>query len=43
MTFTGPDGKPTAADGKAITVWKKGKDGVWRCVADIWNDNSPAP
>ena len=39
MTFTGPDGKPVVIDGKAVTVWKKGEDGVWRCVADIWNDN----
>ena len=41
VTFTGPDGKPVVIDGKAVTVWKKGEDGVWRCVADIWND-SPA-
>jgi uncharacterized protein (TIGR02246 family) len=43
VTFTGPDGKPVAIDGKAITVWEKGKDGVWRCVADIWNDDAPPP
>lgn len=41
VTFTGPDGKPVAIDGKAVTVWKKEKDGVWRCVADIWNDDAP--
>jgi uncharacterized protein (TIGR02246 family) len=41
VTFTGPDGKPVVVDGKAVTVWAKGKDGVWRCVADIWNDNAP--
>ncbi|HTO75251.1 MAG TPA: SgcJ/EcaC family oxidoreductase [Thermoanaerobaculia bacterium] len=44
VTFTGPDGKPIAVDGKAITVWRKGKDGIWRCVADIWNDDAaPRP
>ena len=43
VTFTGPDGKAAAVEGKAITVWKKGTDGVWRCVADIWNDDSPPP
>ncbi len=42
VTFTGPDGKPVVIDGKAITVWSKGKDGVWRCAADIWNDVAPA-
>jgi len=41
VTFTGPDGKPAAVNGKAVTIWKKGKDGVWRCVADIWNDDAP--
>ncbi|TMQ63792.1 MAG: DUF4440 domain-containing protein [Candidatus Eisenbacteria bacterium] len=23
--------------GKAVAVWRKDPDGVWRCVVDIWN------
>jgi uncharacterized protein (TIGR02246 family) len=40
-TVNGPDGKPTALRGKAATVWRKGADGRWRCVVDIWNDEAP--
>jgi uncharacterized protein (TIGR02246 family) len=43
VTFAGPDGKQVAVDGKAVTVWRRGKDGAWKCVIDIWNDVSPAP
>jgi uncharacterized protein (TIGR02246 family) len=42
VTFTGPEGKPVVIDGKAVTIWRTGSDGVWRCVADIWNDDPPA-
>jgi len=38
VTFTGPDGRQVTVDGKAVTVWRRGKDGVWKCVVDIWND-----
>jgi uncharacterized protein (TIGR02246 family) len=31
------DGKPTLSRGKYITVWRKGKDGAWKVVADIGN------
>ncbi len=27
--------------GKAVTVWRKDPDGVWRCVVDIWNNQAP--
>ena len=40
-TFNGPDGKPVAVRGKAATVWRKGSDGRWLCVVDIWNDDPP--
>jgi len=40
-TVNGPDGKPTSLRGKAATVWRKGTDGRWRCVVDIWNDEAP--
>jgi ketosteroid isomerase-like protein len=37
-TVTGPDGKPITIPGRGITVWRKGSDGQWRCVVDIWNE-----
>jgi ketosteroid isomerase-like protein len=33
---------PTAS-GKAATVWRKGADGSWKCVVDIWNDGPGKP
>jgi len=27
--------------GKAVAVWRKDRDGVWRCVVDIWNNQPP--
>lgn len=41
MTFSGPDGKPTAMKAKSVTVWRKGPDGAWKCVVDAWNDDAP--
>jgi uncharacterized protein (TIGR02246 family) len=41
-TLNGPDGKPMAFLGKSVTVWRKGADGSWKCVVDIWNDD-PLP
>jgi uncharacterized protein (TIGR02246 family) len=38
VTFTGPDGKPAAVEGKAVTVWRREPSGDWKCVVDIWND-----
>ena len=40
-TFSGPDGKPVSIPGKAATVWRKGSDGRWLCIVDIWNDDAP--
>ncbi len=37
VTLNGPDGKPVTLAGKAVTVWRKGSDGDWKCVVDIWN------
>jgi uncharacterized protein (TIGR02246 family) len=42
VSFDGPDGKRVTVDGNAVTVWRKGADGAWKCVVDIWND-APAP
>ena len=41
VTFNGPDGKQIAVEGKAVAVWRREKDGEWKCVIDIWNDVSP--
>jgi len=37
VTVDGPDGKPLAERGRALTVWRKDPGGTWRCVVDIWN------
>lgn len=37
------DGKTTADHGKYVTVWEKQADGKWKCGADIWNSDAPAP
>lgn len=41
VTFDAPDGKRVAVNGKAVEVWRRQKDGQWKCVIDIWNDVSP--
>jgi len=43
VTFDGPDGKRVTVDGKAVEIWRRQKDGQWKCVIDIWNDDSPPP
>jgi uncharacterized protein (TIGR02246 family) len=42
VTFLAPDGKQVAVEGKAVEVWRREKDGTWKCVVDIWNDVAPA-
>ena len=41
VTFAALDGKAVTVDGKAVEVWRRQKDGQWKCVVDIWNDVSP--
>ena len=36
-TIADPQGKVITEHGRAVTVWRKEKDGRWRCVVDIWN------
>jgi ketosteroid isomerase-like protein len=43
VAFTGPDGKPVVIDGKAVAVWRRDRNGVWKCAVDIWNDTPSAP
>jgi len=37
--YTVPDsaGAVRTIDAKGIAIWRRGSDGEWRCVADIWN------
>ena len=43
VTFSGPDGKQVSVDGKTVVVWRREKNGTWKCVIDIWNDVSGSP
>lgn len=42
--ITAPDsaGVPHTMNGRYITVWRKERDGLWRCVFDISNEGPPA-
>jgi len=37
VTIHDAQGNPVTERGRAVTVWRKGKDNSWRCVIDIWN------
>ncbi len=39
-TVTDSLGNIVTTHGKAVTVWRKDPDGVWRNVVDIWNATS---
>ena len=39
VTAPGDAGARVAVDGKALVVWKKGSDGVWRMAQDMWSTN----
>jgi ketosteroid isomerase-like protein len=36
-------GKPVTDHGKTLEIWKKQSDGSWKCIADMWSSNLPAP
>lgn len=42
MTVPAADGKLTTIEGRYITVWRRGADGSWKCVIDIWNSGPAA-
>ena len=39
----GPDGQPLLERGKWVSIWKRGADGQWRIVVDIYNTDTPPP
>jgi len=43
MTINDANGKPATDRGKYLEAVKKQSDGTWKCVADIWNSDLPAP
>jgi ketosteroid isomerase-like protein len=42
VTMNAPDGTPTTAEGRAVTIWRRESDGEWRCAVDIWNAEAVA-
>ncbi|HUO15415.1 MAG TPA: DUF4440 domain-containing protein [Verrucomicrobiae bacterium] len=42
LNFSGPAGNPTEDRGKYLEIWKKQKDGTWKCAVDTWNSDLPA-
>ena len=36
-TVKSKDGKTTTETGKYVCVWRKGADGKWKAIHDIWN------
>jgi len=39
-SFKGADGKTVAERGKYLTVWRKGADGKWLAIHDMWNTDA---
>ena len=39
-SFNAPDGKKMVENGKYVTVWRKGADGKWKAIHDIWNSDA---
>ena len=42
VEFDGPNGDKIITHGKVVTVWRKGDEGEWKNVVDMWNA-APAP
>jgi ketosteroid isomerase-like protein len=43
LTMNDAHGKPATDHGKTLEIWKKQTDGSWKCIADMWSSNLPAP
>ena len=40
VTIGSEDGKRLTTTGRTVTIWRRDRDGVWRCAVDIWNAGS---
>src|SRR5215208_2744274 len=36
VTMAGSGGEAITTSGRAVTVWRRESDGIWRCAVDIW-------
>lgn len=43
FTFQDPQGKLVTVRGRGVVVWKRHRDGRWKCAVDIWNAEPEAP
>jgi len=43
ISMTTPEGKPVVEHNKAVEVWRKERDGSWKCVVDIANAAGTQP
>lgn len=39
-SLKGADGKTVDSKGKYLCVWRKGKDGKWKAIQDMWNSDT---
>jgi ketosteroid isomerase-like protein len=37
FTVNDSTGRPVTTPGRVLQVWRKGRDGVWRCASELWN------
>jgi uncharacterized protein (TIGR02246 family) len=43
LTMKDPKGATITDKGKILDVWKKQADGTWKCIADMYNTDTPLP
>ena len=36
-----PDGKHVVEHNNSVGIWRRGRDGSWKCAVDIWNSAGP--
>ena len=39
-SYKSSDGRTIMENGKYVTVWRKGADGTWKAIHDIWNGDT---
>jgi len=42
MTVPGPNGTTVTVHMRGVSIWRRGRDGVWYCIVDIANEAPPA-